>query len=86
MEKLKNIIEEMGYTTKKGIGSEFEIFVYDEDGNSVACVLLGNSLSVVSNKDVENEMNPEYFEADLNDKDAVIVAIEYAMCKDRSFN
>lgn len=85
MEQLKNIIEEMGYTTKKGIGSEFEIFAIDADGNSISCVLVGSELTTVSNKDVENETYPEYFTADINDKDAVIVAVEYAMSKDRSF-
>lgn len=86
MKKLTSIIEEMGYTTKKGIGNEFEIFVTDADGNSISCVLTGSKLTTVSNKDIENESNPEYFTADINDRDAVIVAVEYAMSKDRSFN
>ena len=86
MEELKNIINEMGYLVSKGIGSDREIFVTDENGNSIACVLGGNKLSTVSNKDVENEEYPEYFTADINDKDDVIIAVEYAMSKDRSFN
>ncbi len=87
MEQLKKTIEEMGYEVKKGIGSDREMFVYDKDGNSIAVVLgFDGRMSAVSNKDVENEMNPEYFEVDAADTDAVILAVEYAMEKDRSFN
>ena len=87
MEQLKKIIEDMGYEVKKGIGSDREIFVYDKDGNSIAVVLgFDGKMSAVSNRDVENETYPEYFEVDASDKDAVIIAVEYAMEKDRSFN
>lgn len=84
MKRIKNILEEMGYTTKKGIGSEFEIFAYDNENNSIACVLVGNTFSAVSNRDIETQENPEFFEVDANDKDAIIIAASYAMSKDES--
>ena len=84
MERIKNILEEMGYTTKKGIGSEFEIFAYDEENNSIACVLSGNTFSAVSNRDVETQEYPEFYEVDAADKDAIIIAAHNAMFKDAS--
>ncbi len=86
MEKLKNILSEMGYTIKNGIGSEYEIFAFDTNGNSIACTLIGDELTTVSNKEAENDESPEFFTVSIEDKDAVIVAVEYAMEKDRSYN
>jgi len=83
MEKLKKIISQMGFTTQKGIGSEFEIFVYDTLGNSITCVCIGDKFSAVSNRDVENYTNPEYFEADTSDEKSASDAIRHAMDKDR---
>ena len=84
MEELKSIITEMGYEVKNGIGSEQEIFAHDGNGNSIAIVLTGNKVSAVSNRDIETQDYPEYFEAELSDKDSVIVAASYAMSKDES--
>lgn len=86
MEKLKNILTEMGYTTKAGIGSAFEVFAFDENGNSIACTLVGEELTTVSNKDAESAEHPEFFTVNINDRDAVIIAVEYAMEKDRRYN
>lgn len=82
MERIKNILEEMSYTTKKGIGSEFEIFAYDSENNSIACVLDGDTFSAISNRDAETQSYPEFFKADANDKNAIITAASCAMSKD----
>jgi len=83
MEQIENILKEMGYTTKPGFGSEFEIFAYDSEGNSIAVVKVGDKISAVSNRDVETQDDPEFFEVE-NERNAIIVAASYAMSKDAS--
>lgn len=78
MDEIKDLIKQMGYTIEKGIGSAFEFFVLDTEGNKISCVLC-EIFSAVSNSDIENNNEPKFFECDAEDMKAIMWAIELAM-------
>lgn len=82
MEELKQFLTDMGCRIEKGIGSDKEIFVYDAENNSVACVLVGDQLSVVSNRDIETQDGPEYFTANISSRSEVLQAVSNAFIKE----
>lgn len=66
MEELKQFLTDMGCRIEKALEVTKKYLCMMLKNNSVACVLVGDQLSVVSNRDIETQDDPEYFTANIS--------------------